>query len=772
VVEKRGAPVVRFWRRAGLAVGSVAAAVLIRRLLDPVLADYGNYAFLILPVVVAAWYGGWGSGLLATALALAAGDYFWGEPRYTLALHSTQEQLRAGTFLVFSLLLCKVCDTVHRIRHQSAEAERQREESRQRARAAEAALAASEREFRAMFELAGVGQAGADPRTGLFKRVNRRLCEITGYSEEELLQRTYRELTHPDDRARDAATIRAALEGATSHWTSEKRYLRKDGEVIWVEVTGAVVRNADGSPQHSVAVIQDITDRKRAEAVVRAREEQLRLMADSVPAMIAFIDTGERYRFVNRRYEEWFAQPREQIQGRTMRELLGEAAYATALPHIAAAFSGQQATYEHWFDFPGPGRRCAYAQYVPDRDEQGEVRGFFVLVQDVTEQKQVEVSLREADRRKDEFLAMLAHELRNPLAPVLTAVQVLEQRASAEPPDPDTARLHQVIDRQARHMARLLDDLLDVSRITRGKTELRKETLDLTATLLAVAESSLTLIQERGQELTLAVPSNPVWVEADAARIHQVVGNLITNAVKYTPAGGKITLSLAAEERAVVRVLDDGIGIAPEFLPHVFELFSQGERSLSHAAGGLGVGLTLVKSLVEMHGGEVEVHSQGPGCGSEFIVRLPIQAGAVAPAVRSPLLRIPPAGGPSLRALIIDDNRDAAESLSELVALWGWEARVATDGTSGLAVVEEFCPEVVILDIGMPGLDGYQVARELRQRERAGGHALQCLIALTGFGQRVDRERALAAGFDHHLTKPADPERLQELLGACSAAPK
>jgi two-component system CheB/CheR fusion protein len=766
VVEKLGGPGGRFWRRAGLAVAAVAVGVLIRRLLDPVLADYGNYAFLMIAVVVSAWYGGWGSGLLAIGLALIAGDYFWGEPRYTLALTTAQEQLRAGSFVIFSLLVCKACERVRQMRVRGASAEREREEIRLRARAAEAALAASEREFRTMFELAGVGQAGADPHTGRFHRVNRRLCEITGYSEAELLQLTYRELTHPEDRERDADTIRAAFEGSSNNWTSEKRYLRKDGEIIWVEVTGAVVRHADGSLQHSVAVIQDITARKQAEAVVRAREEQLRLMADSIPAMISFVDAEERYRFVNRRYEAWFAQPREQIQGLTMRELLGEVAYAGAQPHIATVLSGREATYESWIDFVGSGRRCVYEQYVPDRDEQGEVRGFFVLVQDITEQKRIEESLREADRRKDEFLAMLAHELRNPLAPVLTAVQVLEQRASADP-DPVAARQRAVIDRQSRHMARLLDDLLDVSRITRGKTELRKQALDLTALLYAVAESSQAIVQEYGHELTVNLPPTAVPVVADAARLHQVVGNLLTNAAKYTPPGGKLFLSLEVGASAVIHVRDNGMGIAPEFLPHVFDLFAQGEHSLSRTTGGLGVGLTLVKSLVEMHDGDVDARSAGLGRGSEFIVRLPLEIGTSVSEPTPPAVsRTGPVTGEPRRIVVVDDNRDAAETLAELLSLWGWDARVAIEGVSGLALVEAFRPAVVILDIGMPGRDGYQVAQELRKRERAGDHTLRSVIALTGFGQREDRERAFAAGFDHHLTKPVDPERLRELLGA------
>jgi two-component system CheB/CheR fusion protein len=751
---------------AGIAV---ALAVLVRLLLDPVLSDYGSYAFLIVPVAFTAWYAGWRFGLLCTFLALLAGDYFWGEPRYSLALTTAQEQLRCALFLVASGVVCRVAEGVRAARYRSEVAEREREESRRRAGVAEAALATSEREFRAMFELAGVGQAGADARTGRFLRVNRRLCEITGYSEEELLQRTYRELTHPEDRERDLTGIRAALEGESSHWTTEKRYVRKNGAVIWVEVTGVVVRDDAGAPVRTLAVMQDITARRRAEGELRAREEQLRLMADALPAMISYVDAEEHYRFVNRRYEEWFAQPRAQLVDRTMRDVLGEAAYAEAQPHIVGALSGRATRYESWIDFPGAGLRYVLAQYVPDVEVGGEVRGFFILVQDLTEQKQTETALREADRRKDEFLAMLAHELRNPLAPMLTSVRVLEQCAAPGEP-PLAAAQRAVIDRQTRHMARLLDDLLDVSRITRGKTELRTEVLDLTALLRALAESSATPVREQGLSLRVSLPDAPVWVEADAARLQQVVGNLITNAAKYTPAGGEIFLELEARECAVIRVRDTGIGISPEFLPHVFELFSQGEPALSRASGGLGVGLTLVKSLVELHGGEVEARSAGPGRGSEFEVRLPLTPRAPAPA--PPATPAAPAlAGGSPRVLVVDDNRDAGESLAELLALWGWETHVATDGRSGLAQVEALRPEVVILDIGMPGLDGYQVARELRRREQAGGAVPRLLIALTGFGQREDRERALAAGFDQHLTKPADPDRLRVLLEASMASP-
>jgi signal transduction histidine kinase len=369
--------------------------------------------------------------------------------------------------------------------------------------------------------------------------------------------------------------------------------------------------------------------------------------------------------------------------------------------------------------------------------------------------------VREADRRKDEFLAMLAHELRNPLAPICNALHIMKQNGA------DAAvrgRVREMMERQVQHMTRMVDDLLDVSRITRGKIELRKEVIDLASVVERTVETTRPLIEDRRQTLTVDLPPEPVHLEADPTRLEQVLANLLNNAAKYTDHGGHIGLSARQEDgELVLRVRDTGVGILAEMLPHIFEPFVQSDRVLHHSQGGLGIGLTLVRRLVEMHGGSVTAHSEGPGKGSEFVVRLP----ALSHKQPIPGARAAGEGGeavgtaPKRRILVVDDNVDAAESLALLLRLAGHDVRVAHDGAAALAAVEPDPPDLVFLDIGMPVMNGYDVARRLR--ERIGMENL-VLVAVTGWGQEEDRRRSQEAGFDHHLIKPVEPEALHKLL--------
>jgi CheY-like chemotaxis protein len=374
-----------------------------------------------------------------------------------------------------------------------------------------------------------------------------------------------------------------------------------------------------------------------------------------------------------------------------------------------------------------------------------------------TEQVSAEGELtREAVRCRDEFLAMLAHELRNPLAAVRNAVQVLRLGGCSEPAQ---VRSLDVIDRQARHMARMLDDLLDVSRIIHGKIELRKEPVDLAQVLADAMEAGRPLLQKCGHRLTRQVPAGAMMVEGDATRLEQVFVNLLNNAARYTPPGGNVWLEVEpAGGRVRVRVRDDGEGIAPDMLGRVFELFTQADRSLARSKGGLGIGLTLVKKLVELHGGTVAAASEGPGRGSEFLVTLPLRepAGSAAAAGGD---AAEPTG--AVRVLLIEDNDDARTMLQELLRLWGYQVEAAGDGLGGLAQARARRPDVVLIDIGLPGLDGYEVARALRRSE---GEHCPLLIAVTGYSQPSDRRRALAAGFDAHLVKPVELEQLTALI--------
>ena len=370
--------------------------------------------------------------------------------------------------------------------------------------------------------------------------------------------------------------------------------------------------------------------------------------------------------------------------------------------------------------------------------------------------------IREADRHKDEFLAMLAHELRNPLAPLMNALHMLRPDGLG---GPEAEQVREIAERQVRHLTRLVDDLLDVSRISSGKIQLRKGPVDLNAIIGRAVDSARLLIESRRHELTVTTPGVPILLEADAARLEQVVSNLLNNAAKYTEPGGRIELEAAREgDEAVVRIRDTGIGIAPELLPCVFDLFTQAERSLDRSQGGLGIGLTLVRRLVELHDGSVAASSAGVGRGSEFVVRLPSGPATVdrrAPQ-RLPEGRRPrPAEATRKRVLVVDDNEDGARLLARLLRASGHQAELAHDGPTGLEAAISNPPDVVLLDIGLPGMDGFEVARRLREIE---GPNRALLVALTGYGRDDDIRRSREAGFDHHMVKPVDPQALSDLL--------
>jgi signal transduction histidine kinase/ActR/RegA family two-component response regulator len=381
------------------------------------------------------------------------------------------------------------------------------------------------------------------------------------------------------------------------------------------------------------------------------------------------------------------------------------------------------------------------------------------LEQEIAGRKKLEEALRETDRRKDEFLAMLAHELRNPLAPIRNGLHILKQ-ASVDPSTREGLRV--MMERQVVHLSRLVDDLLDVSRITQGKINLRKEVVDLTSLIRRAVAAIRPAVDARRHELTVSLPAEPVRLEADPTRLEQVLANLLHNAVKYTDPGGSIWLTARQEGKAaVINVRDTGLGIDPDLLPHIFDLFVQADRGLDRSQGGLGIGLTLVRRLVELHDGTVHAVSAGLAQGSEFIVRLP----AMLPMRETGDNWIPPGSGsktgPVHRILVVDDNRDAADSSALFLRLAGHEVRTVYDGPTALTEAQSWRPDVILLDLGLPGMDGYEIARRLRCQPDL-QHVL--LVALTGWGQEEDRRRSREVGIDQHLTKPVEPEALKMML--------
>ncbi len=437
---------------------------------------------------------------------------------------------------------------------------------------------------------------------------------------------------------------------------------------------------------------------------------------------------------------------------------------------IAAQISGRAAEIESAGEYEGYRRDGSRvwidAQASPVTDAEGRQVGILVLAHDITERKRTEEALREADRRKDEFLALLAHELRNPLAPLRNGLQVMRLAAGDARAVADARGM---MERQLGHMVRLIDDLLDISRINRNKMELRRSRVLLADVLSSAVETARPLIDDAGHTLELSLPSEPVVLDADLTRLAQVFSNLLTNSAKYTERGGHIWF--AAERRrqdVVVTVRDNGIGIPAESLPSIFDMFSQVDRSIERATGGLGIGLALVKGLVEMHYGTVSVESAGAGKGSTFTVRLPALECTPTAATPETSEGGSAANGPRRRILVVDDNRDSAISLARLLNLLGNEVHTAHDGVEAAEATAQFRPEIILMDVGMPRLNGYEATRRIR--EQPWGRSV-IIIALTGWGQEGDRLLSSEAGCDGHLVKPVNLSDLEKLLIELTGAP-
>jgi PAS domain S-box-containing protein len=603
---------------------------------------------------------------------------------------------------------------------------------------------------------------------------NRGAEGIYGWSAHEAIGRVKYELLE-SEFPRPLPEIMATLE-RENRWQGELVHTRKDGRRIVVSTRWVLDRDSKGAPAFVLKSDNDITERKEAEEGLRKSRQQLQLIADNIPALVSYIDRGLVYRFANAVYARWFGAEPKEIIGRTVADLLTPNIYAHRLPYMHAALRGEEVRFEGPAEHSLLGPRETEVMYIPDRSNGSEVPGFYVFLQDVTERRRAQKvleqqahELREGNKRKDEFLAMLAHELRNPLASASNATALLQVSEDQE----TRTWAQEVIARQISHLGKLIDDLLDVSRITSGKIRLQVALVDAASIIRRVVEGVTPLVQQRRHRLDVEIEDEgrPLLIEADPTRLEQIVSNLLTNAVKYTEIGGAIHLAVRRERNAdqatmlSVCVSDTGIGIAPEKIAEMFELFAQGERSIARSEGGLGIGLTLVKKLTEMHGGTVTARSDGIGKGSEFIVRFPIDSRRTTSPIRDrgPAVTHLDAGKVLTGAtvLVVDDNEDTTGGLARLLTSWGCQTSVAHDGHQAIAVAREFAPAIVLLDIGLPGVDGYEVCRRLRQEPRC-KEAL--IIAISGYGQDEDRRCSKEAGFDHHLIKPVDLEELRRLL--------
>ena len=613
------------------------------------------------------------------------------------------------------------------------------------------ALQESEGRLRAIVEQALAGIVQCD-LAGRILFANPGFCEIVGYSEDELKEFAHEELIDPRDRPRHCEEMSRHVEQRQGY-VIEKQYIHKDGHAVWVRNSVAVLCDAAGEPQSIVAIVIDVTASKRADERILLQAQLL----DAVGQAAIGTDAQGRVIYWNRFAETLYGWTAGEAWGRPIVELVvDESAIAEARQIVSTMRNGQSWSGEILVRHRSGRSFPAFVTDTPIFNAQGELEAIIGVSTDITERKRVEETLREADRRKDEFLATLAHELRNPLAPIRNALQILRISSSGEPA---ADRVCEMMERQVGHLVRLVDDLLEVSRITRGKVELRTEPVELATVIRNAVEASRPLIEAAGHQLAISLPAEPLIMIGDPVRLTQIFANLLNNAARYMDEAGQIWLTARQQDGGViVSVRDTGIGIPAEMLPHIFKMFTQVDRSTRKSQGGLGIGLTLVRTLVEMHGGQVEAHSRGPGQGSEFVVRLPLSTThSVAHELSEPSTSVLP----NRRVLVVDDNRDAAESLGMLLKLLGVEVRVVNDGPAAIETVSAYRPAVVLLDIGMPGMDGYEVARRIRKKPE-GRDVL--LIALTGWGQEEDRRRTSDAGFDHHLLKPADLTALKSIL--------
>ena len=596
---------------------------------------------------------------------------------------------------------------------------------------------------------------------------NTRPCEILGISPADgamSASRFLREVVHPDDSAAFAAAMAATLgNGAQFHFAG--RLLRADGALCWADFFGKAQPSVEGAPPQVLGVVSDITARKLAEFELDETRGRFENIVSQAATGVVQADAEGRITLVNQKFCEMLGYQAAELMHTLVVDITAPGsleASRAALEKVAAGDGG--AVVHKQYRRKDGSLLWATSSVSGMRGGQGEYLGVVAIVVDISESRQAEQNLRklaadlsEADRRKSEFLATLAHELRNPLAPISSGLSLLKLGGDSAA---GVAKIREMMERQVGQMVRLIDDLLDVARISGGKIHLKKSRIALHQVMASAIETSRPFIEGGAHQLVVAYPAEPLFLDADATRIAQVFSNLLNNAAKYTPRGGRIGIAARRDGEAVlISVEDNGIGIAPESLSSIFEMFNQVGHNIDRAQGGLGVGLSLVRKLVEMHDGTVMAASAGEGTGSAFIVRMPVAAGtADAP---SPCIPGPAATQRRFRLLVADDNVDAAATMAAMFELQGHTPRVANNGVAAIAIARDFQPEIAFLDIGMPDMDGFETARAMRNIE---GLDKLVLVALTGWGDASDRVRSRAAGFDYHLTKPADMAAVDSLF--------
>jgi PAS domain S-box-containing protein len=724
-----------------VAVGATGLALLVRVALAPWVFERATFMPFFMAIIGTAWYGGLRPGLLATALSAGAGAFFLLPPHHSLWVESGSDRLQLALFVCTGVGICLACESLHVARRRA----KQRREV-----------------LRAILSSMGDAVISTDPE-GRVTSVNPVAAALTGWTPDEAAGRPLDDvvrIVNGQTRLAVENPVKCVLAaGGSVGLASHSLLIAKDGTERFIEGNASPIRGAEGRIGDVVLIFRDATERRQAE------ERASRLLAREQARLERLGHVAKASLTINS------ANTRDSVVGVLTAEAkrIFDVTHAEVLLDAEPPAGGDGALIVPLLGRCGRPLGCVHLNGRAGGGFDGEDTAILTQLAHMAavafENARLYEELRDADRRKDEFLALLAHELRNPLAPIRNALQVMRLAGG----DPATAeRSREMIERQVQQMVRLVDDLMDVSRISRGKLQLRTERVSLASVVNAAVETCRPLLSAKRQDLCVTLPEE-VPVEADPTRLAQVVLNLLNNAAKYTDEGGSIRLTL--EQRgaeAVVIVKNTGIGISPQMLPRIFEMFTQVDHTLERSQGGLGIGLTLVKRLVELHGGTVEARSDGLGRGCEFVVRVPLAAAEpqAAPPDES-------SGGEASttraeqRILVVDDNRDAVDSLGMLLKVMGHTVRTAYDGLEAVDAAATFKPEIVLLDIGLPRLNGYEAARRIRELAVEKG---VLLVALTGWGQEEDRRRSKDAGFDHHLVKPVDPAELQRLLAGLARA--
>ena len=731
---------------------ALAAAVLVRWVLDPLMGDALPLVTLFGAVAAAVWLGGYRLAIPVTILGYLACHYLFIPPRGQLDLTKSGDVVGLIAYL-FTCALITLFGEATRIAQ--SRAHQRQEVFRVTLRSIGDAVVTTDTEGRVTY-INGVGES------------------LTGWSGQDAigqpLERVFHIINEVTRLPVENPAMRALREGVVVGLANHTILIKKDGTECPIDDSAAPIRNEEGHVSGCVLIFRDVTAQRRAE---RDKASQL-LTARLLAAIVESSNDAIIRKSLDGIIQSW-NEAAEQLFGYTAEQAVGQNISIVIPPErlaeedriIADLKNGKRIEHYETERMRSDGRRIIVSLTIsPIKDESGNVIAASKIARDVTERKRLEDNLRRlaadlshADRRKNEFLATLAHELRNPLAPMSNMLQVIKR---ADGDHELVKRAHETIERQLGQMVRLVDDLLDVNRITHDRLELRWDEVELLAVIQQAVEVARPLIDAAGQQLLIDLPDEPIYLKADRVRLAQVFGNLLNNSCKYTRQGGTLLLSAKREgDEVVVTVKDNGAGIPQDKLDSIFDMFMQVDRSSERSQDGLGIGLTLVKRLTEMHGGSIEARSDGEGQGSEFIVRLPVLN---RPAVRGKQeVEMESDSQPQRRVLIVDDNRDSADSLAMLLEITGNQIYLAHDGLEAVEAIEKHRPEVVLLDIGLPRLDGYEVCR--RVREQPWGKNI-FIIALTGWGQEDDRRKSEEAGFNGHLVKPVDYDQLLQLLGS------